>query len=212
MPGTLMHIAFGKMVYELLGIKALNKTEFLLGNLLPDEALDKDKSHYRLKAHESGYLLPDLASAEEELFKIDEPLKLGAYSHLYFDFHLLKDKLFDSFLWQDGYAISKRNGMRWTTEEFFSREVFYTSYGELNSLFIRDGLVDLEEINRLPEPIPTAGIEALDTRRAKTWRRELFEFLSYEHKYTGTILDYGETVQAMKQISSTLAEKIRNII
>ena len=51
MPGILYHLTFAEEVYKSLGKKLkIDKIDFMAGNLIPDLAIDKKKSHYRTKA------------------------------------------------------------------------------------------------------------------------------------------------------------------
>ena len=48
MPGSLMHLALAKMVYEGIKDLGIDQTQFYIGNILPDEAGDKTASHFRV--------------------------------------------------------------------------------------------------------------------------------------------------------------------
>lgn len=50
MPGILYHLSFAEEVYRKLGtITQFDKIDFMSGNLIPDLAIDKKKSHYQKK-------------------------------------------------------------------------------------------------------------------------------------------------------------------
>ena len=100
MPGTVMHLTLGQMVYKGIKELGLDKTEFLNGNILPDEAQDKGASHYRVPSTVKGYMLPDMDTVKEELLRLDDSYKLGAFCHLYFDYHFFEDYLFPMFIWE----------------------------------------------------------------------------------------------------------------
>ena len=53
MPGILYHLAFAEKVFH--SVLSLNKVEFMAGNLIPDLATNRDKSHYRKKASVNGF-------------------------------------------------------------------------------------------------------------------------------------------------------------
>lgn len=60
MHGILYHLAFAEKVCD--SVSSLNKVEFMAGNLIPDLATNRDKSHYRKKASVNGFWVPDMES------------------------------------------------------------------------------------------------------------------------------------------------------
>lgn len=209
MPGTVMHLALAQMVYAGIESIGLDKIKFLSGNILPDEAVDKEMSHYRSESSVKMYRLPHMAEVKRELFDLNDPYKLGAYCHLYFDYHFFEDHLFHKFLWDDDKVISKKTGKAWQIKDFWSRPVFYSSYGALNHFFINDGYLNMEDVQKMPEPLPYIGNERFDNRRDKTWKKELFYFLEIPHEYTGEILEYEEAKELMRKIANDLIEEIK---
>ena len=212
MPSTIMHLAFGKMVYE--GLKDIIKDRdmFLMGNLLPDESLVKNNSHYRKKASTSDYKIPDLNIAKDRLLDVSNPLKLGAFSHLYYDHFFFESFFLPLFDFRNGIVTKISSQEKWRQEEFFTRKVFYSAYGELNHLFMGDGYVTYDDILRLPKILPISGVEELDARREINWQDELLSFLNLKTEYKGNILNYGETVFSMKKIALELVEFLKNNI
>ena len=57
MPGILYHLSFAEEVYRNLGtVIQFDKVGFMSGNLIPNLATDKKKSHYRKKASVDVFL------------------------------------------------------------------------------------------------------------------------------------------------------------
>lgn len=69
MPGILYHLSFAEEVYrDLSKACTLDKVSFMAGNLIPDLATDKKKSHYRKPASLVGFVVPELENVKKELF------------------------------------------------------------------------------------------------------------------------------------------------
>lgn len=210
MPGTVMHLALANLVYEGLNDKSIDKTEFLSGNILPDEAENKEKSHYRTNGSVGTYRVPHMERVKEKLLDFNSSIKLGAYCHLYFDYHFFEDFFFKIFTFENGFVINKRTNKRWKSEDFWSREVFYSAYGQLNHLFINEGLITVEEIEKIPSILPKAHMSELDCRRKALWKEELWDFLNNPIPYDGNILEYGKTLEALKRIASNLIKHLKD--
>ena len=211
MPGTIMHLTVAQMVYEGIKDLELDKMKFLMGNILPDEAADKERSHFRVRSSVERYMLPHMGKVKEELFRLNDPYRLGAYCHLYFDYHFFEDYLFKMFIWdsENDLVISKQNGISWQTDKFWSRSVFYSAYGAINHPIIDMGLINMEDVGNMAEPIPHIGNERFDARREKTWKTELYEFLESKPQYTGEIIELDPTVEFMRKIANDLIEEIK---
>ena len=84
MPGLLLHLAFGKMIYDKIGNNySIDKSDFLSGCLIPDMTVDKKASHYRVPASITKYLVPDMERVKNDLLDLNNSLYLGIYCHLY---------------------------------------------------------------------------------------------------------------------------------
>lgn len=69
MPGILYHLSFAEEVYrDLSKACTLDKVSFMAGNLIPDLATDKKKSHYRKPASLVGFVVPELDNVKKNLF------------------------------------------------------------------------------------------------------------------------------------------------
>ena len=91
MPGFIIHLTEAAMIMEHMEVQpdADWKQEFLLGNLLPDTRLGKDKAISHFWAPEG---LENIARApklscflEKYGHRLNEPVILGYYAHLYLD-------------------------------------------------------------------------------------------------------------------------------
>ena len=201
MPGLLLHLTFGKMIYDKIGEKFnIDKTDFLSGCLIPDLTLDKRKSHYRVPATVSEYFVPDMERVKESLLKKDNSLYLGMYCHLFLDYHFFENYIFKDYKWEDGYVTVSHSGYKLSEEEFFSREGIYSAYGELNHLILNDGKFSNHDLSIIPEILPNTNMAVFDERREKTWLSELNEYLITENEYSGKILDYDSVISYLEKL------------
>ena len=121
MPGMIHHIAFAKKISKELNLKKDDEDLFIIGNLLPDYAKDKNYSHFRKNASVSCLQVPNLDEAKNMLFKKDNLLYLGMYSHLFLDYHFIEGyliKMFE-FDFDNNIITNKMNNKKYTKETFF---------------------------------------------------------------------------------------------
>ena len=155
MPGYVMHLVESQLILDRMKNRKGTDWEkaFLLGSLLPDTRLKSEKaiSHFWNEKY-----LEDIAKAPDlELFlkkyksRLDEPLILGYYLHLYLDVCYVKDywpaKL--SFENAAGEPEKKKaaitdvvicdRGKKVPLSEFFTRKYYYGDYTRSNGWFIR---------------------------------------------------------------------------
>lgn len=201
MPGLLLHLCFGKMIYEKANEKLkLDKADFLSGCLIPDMTTDKRKSHYRVPASVGGYFVPQMDTVKKELLDLNNSVKLGIYAHLYLDYHFFENFIFKNYIWENGIVINPRNNLKWTYEDFFDRSGIYHSYGELNSLLFNKGDITPNDVSIIPEILPLTNIEIFDNRREKAWLQEFNGYLEEKCEYTGNLLDYEDTIRFIRQL------------
>ena len=211
MPGILYYLAFGEVVYDKLSeTRELDKSLFMSGNLIPDLAKDKKRSHYRIKGSQEGFFVPDMKAVKKDLYNPDNPILLGMYCHLYLDYYFIEEFLIPEFIWdeKDMMVINPRNNKKWDVPTFFSQKGMYGSYTEINQMMIRDGRVSQETLSIIPDVLPDTGIAVYDDRREKTWRQELNEYFAEKKEYTGDIFDYGRLWTAIENISKKFCEEI----
>lgn len=205
MPGILYHLSFAEEVYrKIVHFKSIDKIAFMAGNLIPDLAKDKQKSHYRKQASVEGFFVPEMKSAKKELFDLEEAIKLGMYCHLYLDYFFIEEFLIPEFIWdtENMKVINPINNKEWDVDTFFSHSGMYGSYTEINQLMIRDGRISFDTIDKIPSILPNTGINVFDERREKTWRTELEEYLVQKKDYTGEIFDYNRLWKCIQQIAN----------
>lgn len=200
MPGTLLHVSFAEEVYKHIHFPT-KKSDFMCGNLIPDEASDKRVSHYRIPYSITGFFIPEIEKAKQELLIKNDSLKLGMYCHLYLDRLFITDFLIPEFDWdyQRMEVTNPRNGKTWTITDFLSKSGFYSSYTEINHLLIENNLIDMDIVNKMPNILPQTGISSFDTRRTITWKEELNEYLAQKPKYSGDFLDYDTLCKFLKK-------------
>ena len=203
MPGILYHLSFAEEVYRILpyGLN-LNKVAFMAGNLIPDLAVDKKHSHYREPASVKGFYVPNMEMVKKELYVPSDPIKFGMYCHLYLDYYFIEDFLIPEFIWdnENMKVINPRNGMEWDVSIFFSQDGMYGSYTEINQLLVKDGHVSMQTVAEIPEILPNTGMEVFDTRREKTWKKELEEYIAEKKPYTGNIFNYERLWASIERI------------
>lgn len=211
MPGILYHLSFAEEVYRKLGtVIQFDKVGFMSGNLIPDLATDKKNSHYRKKASVDGFFVPEMELVKRDLFRPEDSVKFGMYCHLYLDYYFIEEFLIPEFIWdvEEMKVINPRNNMSWDVKTFFSHSGMYGAYTEINQLMVRDGHVSLNTVNEIPDLLPSTGIPVFDTRRDKTWKTELEEYLAQKKEYTGEIFDYDRLWSCIKRIATQLVQEM----
>ena len=214
MPGILFHLSFAEMVYRKLEpILKLKKVQFLEGNIIPDLAIDKQKSHYRRKASSEGFWVPEMELAKEELLLPADSIKFGMYCHLYLDHYFIEQFLIPEFVWnaKKMKVTNPKNNKQWDVKIFFSHSGMYGAYTEIDQLMVRDKRVSMSTIKEIPEVLPNTGLHVFDERKEKTWKVELEEYLSEEKNYTGEIFDYNELLECIERIATQFIEEISNL-
>ena len=211
MPGILYHLSFAEEVYRKLDtLFQLDKVDFMSGNLIPDLATDKEKSHYRKKASVDGFFVPKMELVKRDLFKPKDSIKLGMYCHLYLDYYFIEEFFIPVFIWQpdNDTVINPRNNKQWDMETFFSDAGMYGAYTEINQLMLKNGNVSLITINEIPEILPNTGLLTFDTRRDKTWKAELNEYLVQKKDYTGDVFNYDRLWSCIQNIATQFVQEI----
>ena len=211
MPGILYHLSFAEEVYRKLApVMPLDKVSFLAGNLIPDLATDKKRSHYRKKASVDGFFVPEMELVRRDLFVPKDSVKFGMFCHLYLDYYFIEEFLIPEFIWdvETMRVINPRNNKEWDVKTFFSHSGMYGSYTEINQLLLRDGHVSVSTIEEIPEILPNTGLTVFDARREKTWKAELDEYLAQKKEYTGEIFDYNRLWSCIERIANQFVEEI----
>lgn len=211
MPGILYHLSFAEEVYRKLEpIMSIDKISFMAGNLIPDLATDKQRSHYRKKASVDGFFVPEMELVKRELFVPEDSVKFGMFCHLYLDYYFIEEFLIPEFIWdvERMKVINPRNNKEWDVKTFFSHSGMYGAYTEINQLMVRDGHVSISTVEEIPEILPTTGVTVFDTRREKTWKAELEEYLAQKKEYTGEIFDYNRLWNCIQRIAIQFIQEI----
>lgn len=211
MPGILYHLSFAEEVYRKLApVMPLDKVSFMAGNLIPDLATDKKRSHYRKKASVDGFFVPEMELVRRDLFVPKDSVKFGMFCHLYLDYYFIEEFLIPEFIWdvETMRVINPRNNKEWDVKTFFSHSGMYGSYTEINQLLLRDGHVSVSTIEEIPEILPNTGLTVFDARREKTWKAELDEYLAQKKEYTGEIFDYNRLWSCIERIANQFVEEI----
>lgn len=197
MPGMIHHIAFAKKISKELNLKKDDEDLFIIGNLLPDYAKDKNYSHFRKNASVSCLQVPNLDEAKNMLFKKDNLLYLGMYSHLFLDYHFIEGyliKMFE-FDFDNNIITNKMNNKKYTKETFFSSKkdgLLYHGYSHINYLMIKNKIVDLSDIFNLPDILPETNIDFFDDRKEYDWKKELKYYLNVLKENNGIHFDFNK--------------------
>lgn len=188
----------------------LDKVSFMAGNLIPDLATDKKRSHYRKKASVDGFFVPEMELVRRDLFVPKDSVKFGMFCHLYLDYYFIEEFLIPEFIWdvETMRVINPRNNKEWDVKTFFSHSGMYGSYTEINQLLVRDGHVSVSTIEEIPEILPNTGLTVFDARREKTWKAELDEYLAQKKEYTGEIFDYNRLWSCIERIATQFVDEI----
>ena len=211
MPGILYHLSFAEEVYRKLEpVISLDKVSFMAGNLIPDLATDKKRSHYRKKASVDGFFVPEMELVKRDLFVPEDSVKFGMFCHLYLDYYFIEEFLIPEFVWdvERMKVINPRNNKEWDVKTFFSHSGMYGAYTEINQLLVRDGHVSVSTIEEIPEILPNTGLTVFDARREKTWKAELDEYLAQKKEYTGEIFDYNRLWSCIERIATQFVDEI----
>ena len=211
MPGILYHLSFAEEVYRKLApVIPLDKVSFMAGNLIPDLATDKKRSHYRKKASVDGFFVPEMELVRRDLFVPKDSVKFGMFCHLYLDYYFIEEFLIPEFIWdvETMRVINPRNNKEWDVKTFFSHSGMYGAYTEINQLLVRDGHVSVSTIEEIPEILPNTGLTVFDARREKTWKAELDEYLAQKKEYTGEIFDYNRLWSCIERIATQFVDEI----
>lgn len=210
MPGTYCHVIFADMVYRILSKDIqLDKIKFISGNIIPDLAVaSKTFTHYRKKSSIPEIFVPDMERVKNELFTLEDPIKLGMFCHLYLDYHFTQGFLIPGLTWDRPRMkiVNPRNGLEWDPETFFRKGdgVYYRAFSELNSIFIKDANV-VQTILELSEKLPNTGIEMFDVRQEDSWKKDLEKCIE---EYTGSVFDYEQVMNFMEKTAIKLATEI----
>ena len=211
MPGILYHLSFAELVFRKVSNKLpINKVDFMSGNLIPDLAKDKKSAHYSIPASHECFFVPNMEIVTKKLSVPENSIKFGIFCHLYLDYHFIESFLIPEFIWdnENNKVINPRNNKEWTRNEFFSNSGMYGSYTEINTLMIKNGHIPLDTISKIPNTLPNSGIEIFDSRREKTWRDELNEYLSENREYTGDVFNYERLWNFITEISKHFTKEI----
>lgn len=212
MPSTFGHIYFAELVYQMLNqIFKLDYNLFLIGNLVPDLAIDKKQSHYRKLSSVDGFWVPDLELAQKDLLVPTDSVKLGMYCHLYCDKYFITEYLIPSFIWdsEKQTVLNPKNNKTWDKSTFFSDKGIYGAYSEISPLLIRDKHVSLQKLEPLPQTLPPTGIPVYDTRKNKAWNAEIKAYYNNKSKnYTGNIINYNNFCKFIEQLSKKFVNEL----
>ena len=178
MPGFLYHFACSEYVLQNRSDlqNEVDRDAFLLGNVIPDLAKDKDISHFR-NVHVNGWKTPNLTVARQRLLAEPNPLRLGCYCHLFLDhFFITKHLAKRCALVFDGRVIEFPRDRVYDVKVFLSERGLYGSYDAGNAILINQCLLP-EDYLELPANPPLTGIDEFDNRSDKNWHTQVNRYL-----------------------------------
>ena len=68
--------------------------------------------------------------------------------------------------------------------------------------------VPFSTVNEIPDILPSTGIPVFDTRRDKTWKAELEEYLAQKKEYTREIFDYDRLWNCIERIATQFVQEM----
>ena len=215
MPGFLHHLALSEQVLrERPDIQDVGATDFLLGCLIPDLAVNRDDSHYRGVLHVGGWKVPGLSLAKRDLLNKPDTLLLGCYCHLWFDhyfvmYHLAKQFICTSDAGNE-HVIDARNGKLWSLSDFLSPKGLYGAYDCGNRLLIDDHLMP-EDFWNLPKDAPKTGLNNFDKRITDNWMDIAEPYLSVKDPEDNGIYTPEELETILMMAKDYFLKEIRYI-
>jgi len=83
----------------------------------------------------------------------------------------------------------------------------YGAYTEINHMMVRAGHISLETVEKIPEILPSTGLQIFDERRDMSWKEELDGYLAQEKEYTGEIFDYNRLWGFVENLASRFVKE-----
>ena len=216
MPGTLYHLYFAKLTYE-MATKAgidLDLPSYAAGNLLPDTAKRKRYVHFYTQHHRSRFYVPDLVWAIAYYKEIrDVSLRLGAMAHLYLDGFFTMRVIARYFVFypsRNRVYLRRNFEVSWSLEEFFSfQNGIYHVYSECNPLLLERENISMQWIrNYVPRDLPLTGLVELDDHNDDNWLDQLERRLLDPPPYVGGMLTYDQLVRPIEYAAQAFVEKM----
>ena len=155
MPGFLYHLACANEVAKARPAQENERDMFFIGNILPDLATDKGKSHYRIR-NQNGWEIPNLDQVFEELsaIAITNPYYAGIICHLILDYVFITDVLSTKYTLDDK-TVFANTGQTWSIDDFLSKKTgFYVDYSAYNSKLFAQKLISVSDLSILDCPPP----------------------------------------------------------
>lgn len=149
MPGFALHLAAAKILLNKQG-HGIESNSFLVGNLLPDAASDKQTSHFRtFCCNKKVIRCPELNSFLRKYeCSLDNSYVLGYYYHLYIDWKFFVEYLPKLLLFLDEgenieterekveWVYIKRTGEKVQFKQFYSEDYYYGDFTKMNAYLI----------------------------------------------------------------------------
>ncbi|MBR3180879.1 zinc dependent phospholipase C family protein [Candidatus Saccharibacteria bacterium] len=174
MPGFICHLACANTVWK--ERKDLDYTKFVLGNITPDLAKDKQKSHFRVP-NGNGWYIPNILEVEKTLLKPDSSF-LGMYCHLFLDYFFISNYLSRRYRFhpESNIVENLETGEIWDGNVFLSPKGLYGSYSDTNQALLDDGFLP-DEVFKLPDSIPKTNLSIFDDRNDSNWLEDTKKYL-----------------------------------
>jgi len=184
MPGYILHLTSARMLLDRLPadsqyrVDPKKQNDFYIGNLLPDAVSPKKRSHF----YDPAFLDRMIVWPRPEIFlekyqdRMEDPLFLGYFYHLYIDEKFLKEYLPGVAEYYDrsgnrtekkedvSEVLLKRSGGRIERDRYLSEEYYYGDYTKMNTwLCERFHLPEELSLDRDPgiEEVRGADLEAV---------------------------------------------------
>lgn len=182
MPNASGHLAIAKVVSDKLHIVDEN---YIKGNLIPDLAVDKVKSHYKIQG--KMYMIPNIPYLQKHM-DLKDKTNLGILTHLLLDKYYLEEFL----------------PPRYPNLDVFNGPALYKDYDILNKDIVEYFHLDVDELERI-----------LSTITEEEYQPKLELNIKCLHlNETGktTILEKDDYIKFLDEVSTKIVEEIKDYI
>lgn len=204
MPGFLYHLACANEVAKVRLTQENERNAFLVGNILPDLATDKSKSHYRIRNH-SGWKVPDLTRVSKNLCSVamKNPYYAGIICHLVLDYIFITDVLSTKYT-LDNKTVFANTGQTWSIDDFLSKQTgFYADYSAYNAKLFTQNLISTDDLFTLSCPPPKYIFENLGWQQNnRNPQKEVQDYLANMAKKPLGFFSYNEILSSIHKATN----------
>ncbi|MBQ6486578.1 hypothetical protein IJI76_02535 [Candidatus Saccharibacteria bacterium] len=226
MAGMIEHLYFNGLIYHSLSIRPtskilkngdirlgsefkqlLNRERFILTGILPDMAKNQFSSHFRYRTRKApGVFLPDINTAERLINRAttDWSIKMGIYSHFWFDMTFLTDFIIPRFDFraEDCKIRNIATGELFTPEDFI-RELRH-AYSETTAALLASEKLKVKAIRSLPDEICRTTVPEFDTIVEEPWKEKFKRYLENSKVEKNKLFNVEDYIRFIEDRAVTL--------